>query len=181
MKTEVKTLFLLRHAKTLPADEGGRDRDRALTAEGLEDARALGRLVNRRGWRPDLALCSPAARTRQTWEALDLRAGNVLYPEKLYTGGRGEMLHLIQNAGDEAAALMIVGHNPGLYELAAMLAEFGEEPLAARLSGGYAPGTLAVFECPAAGWGHIRPGGNRLAGLFEPLDYNGPATPARWT
>ena len=178
----MKRLFLLRHAEAGPSSDGS-DRERALSDTGKADARALGLEMKRRSYNPDFTFCSPALRTKQTLEGLEraLPDLSVEYPDKLYNGACGDLLRFIQNANDEIENLMLIAHNPGIHELTAMLAGEGAPALVSRLAAGYKPGTLSVLDCPGQNWADIQPGENPLTDLLEPLDYNAPATPARWT
>ncbi len=178
----MKQLFMLRHAQALPP-ESGEDRERKLSPNGLEDSKALGQDMAKKGYRPDFILCSPSVRTKQTLEGVmgAMEEAPMDYPDILYNASAGDLLHLVQQADDSAQALLLVAHNPGIYELAARLTGSGSNTLMARLSGGYKPGTLSVLSCPCEKWTDIAPGENELTDLLEPLDYNAPARPTRWT
>ncbi|MCB1562935.1 MAG: histidine phosphatase family protein [Alphaproteobacteria bacterium] len=180
-----KRLFLLRHAQTLPSGEGG-DKARRLSPKGEADARALGALMRKKTYMPEVVLCSPALRTRQTFEGVarhfEHELARVEFPDALYNAPEEELLWALREISDEVSSVLIVAHNPGIHVLAARLAQENAPALMNRLTGGYAPGTLTVLERPeAAGWADIRAGENPLLDLLDPLDYNAPATPARWT
>jgi len=178
----MKQLFLLRHAQTLPGN-GLADIERKLTPNGQTDARALGGAMKTRGYQPDFIFCSSARRTQETlghiMETLE-ECPTEITPN-IYHGGRGDLFHLIQNAGEDIDTILLIGHNPTIHKTAFTLAQEDSPALMGRLSGGYAPGTLSVFECSCATWAEIQAGTNPLIDLLEPLDYNAPATPARWT
>ncbi len=178
----MKRLFLLRHAQTLPAS-GLSDIDRKLTPNGQADARALGSAMKAKGYQPDFIYCSPARRTKETLSLLleSLEERTVESPNSIYHGTRGDLFHLIQNASKDVQNLLLVGHNPVIHELAATLAKEDSPALMNRLAGGYAPGTLGVLDCSCASWSEIQAGANPLTDFMEPLDYNAPSTPARWT
>lgn len=180
----MKRLYLLRHAQTMPGSPGGGDIDRALTPQGREDAAALGRDMARRGFMPDTILCSEARRTRETLEELAQNFGAALpspaFSRAIYEAGRGELLAMIQSAPEEAGAILLIGHNPAIYELAALLGHHAEGSAGGRLAQGYPPGTLTVFEIPAAHWADLDPGAVRLVLLAGPIDYNAPERPTRW-
>src|SRR5688500_9657880 len=116
----MQRLILMRHAEAERAAGSGRDRDRGLSARGRTDAAAMGRALAARGLQPDLALVSPAARTRQTWELLHDAFGDVQIrdDEALYNGGAGALRRLVEAAEEEAGCLMLVAHNPGVHLLA---------------------------------------------------------------
>lgn len=179
----MKTLFLLRHASALSSGEEGGDKERKLAPQGEADARALGRAMAHKDYRPDYVLCSSAARTRQTLECALEAPGDVQsdFQDVLYNGSAGDLLYAIRQGGGAADSLLVVGHNPGIHELAALLTGSGPQSLAARLAGGYRPGTLSVLKCDIESWDALQEGKNELADFLEPPDYNAPANPARWT
>jgi phosphohistidine phosphatase len=120
----VKRLLLLRHAKALAASTGGEDADRFLSARGREDAARLGRYMKSEGYSCDLALCSPAQRTRDTLEAVltEFRARpKVKFVAELYLADARTMISIMRRMGGAASALTVVGHNPGIEECARRL------------------------------------------------------------
>lgn len=151
----MQRLILMRHAEAERAAGSGRDRDRALSARGRADATAMGRALAARGMRPDLALVSPAVRTRQTWDLLHDAFGDVQVreDEPLYNGGAGILRGFVEAAEDEAGCLMVVAHNPGVHLLAVeYLVESAASPaLLDRMSGGFPPGAAAIFTVDVAG------------------------------
>lgn len=175
-----KRLFLLRHAQAL--SDAPSDKDRALSPKGIEDAQALGRVMAKKGYFPDLVLCSPALRTRQTLEALEEGLGkrHSERPDILYNGAAGDYLAEIQKASDEYSDVMVVAHNPSIYELVIRLGNPEQDSMMQRLSAGYQPATLSVLECACSSWKDIQFGENDLSYLAEPIDYNAPARPTRW-
>lgn len=180
----MKRLYLLRHAQAMPAQPGGTDIERPLTPQGTADAAALGREMGRRGFSPDTIFCSEARRTRETLEGLAQSFGASLpqpvFSRKIYETGCEGLLEMIQNAQDTAKALLLVGHNPAIYELAAILGRHAPGSAGGRLAQGYAPGTLTAFDIPAERWADIDPDEARLVTLMSPIDYNAPDRPTRW-
>jgi phosphohistidine phosphatase len=114
------TLVIMRHAKAANPERTA-DVDRPLTARGHADAAAAAPWLERRGYRPDLVLCSPARRARQTWEALALSGPVVRYDRRLYGAGALELLDVVCEVEDEMRVLLLIGHNPGLSELSSVL------------------------------------------------------------
>jgi phosphohistidine phosphatase len=118
-----RTLILLRHAKAAGA-EGAPDRDRPLTPRGHADAAAAGVWLSHLNICPDLVLCSPARRTRQTWHGVAVAlAGtpDVRYEEQLYGASVAALLGLVTAVGDEPVTVALVGHNPTVSQLSALL------------------------------------------------------------
>lgn len=121
----MKRLLLLRHAKAAPAQEALADIARALTERGEQDARRTGERLREHHERPDLILASPATRTRQTarWVAQTLAypETNVEIVDRLYLAGLEEILEVIRGQKRTVQRLLVVGHNPGLTEVAQRL------------------------------------------------------------
>lgn len=166
----MQRLILMRHARAEKTSASGHDRDRPLSATGRADAATMGRALAARGMRPDLALVSPAARTRQTWDLLHDAFGDVQVRENepLYNGGTDTLRRFVEAAEDEAGCLMVVAHNPGVHLLAVeYLVESAASPsVLDRMSGGFPPGAAAIFTVDMAG---------RCAfeGFLQPRDLGG--------
>ena len=160
----MKTLLLLRHAKSSWKDANTRDFDRPLNQRGLKAAPAIGRLIRKRKLQPDLVLSSPAERARQTAQlALDA-AGlktELRYDERIYEASVARLFEIISQIDDEANQVMLVGHNPGLEELLAALTGEGRSfPTAA----------LACVELSIEKWNKVRAGGGQLEWLAKPKE-----------
>ena len=131
-----RTLVLLRHAKSeTPGD--GPDLQRQLTEKGRADATAAGAWLAAEGLRPDLVICSPATRTRQTWHGVAVGLGtadpaaaapDVRYEQRLYDGGRTEVIDLLRAVPDEVGTVLIVGHNPTMSDVSVLLRTDREDP-----------------------------------------------------
>ena len=151
----MQRLILMRHAKAEKASASGRDHDRPLSDRGRADAAAMGRALAARGMRPDLALVSPAARTRQTWDLLHDAFGDVQVRDDapLYNGSAETLRRFVEAGEEEAGCLMVVAHNPGIHLLAVeYLVESAASPAVLdRMSGGFPPGAAAIFTVDVAG------------------------------
>jgi phosphohistidine phosphatase len=148
-------LILMRHATTERAATSGLDRDRALTEQGRKDALLMGRTLFEKGLRPDLALVSTAARTRQTWDLIQEAFGDVevrLEPA-LYNASDDVLRRHVEAAEDEAGCLLVLAHNPGVHMLAHQyLIESAASPsVMDRMAAGFPPAAAAVFEVDVAG------------------------------
>ncbi|HZM80790.1 MAG TPA: histidine phosphatase family protein [Candidatus Limnocylindrales bacterium] len=120
-----RTLVLLRHAKA-DRPNGVADVDRPLTDRGHADSAAAGAWLAKQGYAPDLVLCSPSKRTRQTWHSVAValaRAASptVRYERELYDGGAEDLLKVIQTADPAARVVMVIGHNPSVSVLSELL------------------------------------------------------------
>src|SRR2546421_5335808 len=150
-----RTLVILRHAKAeRPA--GTADEDRPLTQRGHADSAAAGAWLAARGYRPDLVLCSPSKRTRQTWRGVAVAlAGSpepeVRYDPDLYHGGVAEALTVVQGIPANVGTVLLIGHNPTVSMLSALL-----DHAAGRDSDGLRTCGIAVHR-REGGWADFRP------------------------
>jgi phosphohistidine phosphatase len=161
----MKHLILMRHASAGPAAD---DRERPLSAAGQREALsvggALGALATY-GFRPDQALVSPARRARETLAGVrtglrSLAAAET--DEALYLASARQLLARLQRIPDETAQLLLVGHNPGLSELAQLLAGRAEVVV------GLAPAAYAALRIPGVRWCELEPGCAELVKLVTP-------------
>jgi phosphohistidine phosphatase len=173
----MKRLYILRHAKAVPGEPGQDDHARPLTLRGLADAEAMARYMRKNSARPDRVLVSTSARTVQTAD-LVLRELEMPpradYRDALYLASPGKILSLLQSAPAKAESILLVGHNPGLEELATLLAR---EPVRRKererrdvLEEKFPTGALAVLDFDIARWRDIRPGEGKLADFVRPKD-----------
>jgi phosphohistidine phosphatase len=131
----VKQLLLLRHAKSSWDDPDLDDFDRPLAERGLKAAKLMGRELAARDWLPDQVLVSSALRTRDTWRlvAAELPAHpRVVFANALYDASAADVLSQIRLADPSSGCLVVVGHNPGLEDLAKQLAGSGSEAKARK-------------------------------------------------
>jgi phosphohistidine phosphatase len=118
-----RTLVILRHAKA-ERPEGVPDAERPLSDRGHADSAAAGAWLVHTGLLPDLVLCSPARRTRQTWHGVALglpSAPEVRYDPVLYGGSARTLLAAIRSAANDATTVLLIGHNPAVSELSVTL------------------------------------------------------------
>ncbi len=151
-------LLLLRHAEAMQAAPDGRDSERPLSLRGEQQARAAARWLESRSAAPDALLCSPARRAQMTAEAIAGILKRLPAPQFLpaiYQATPGELLSLLENHAAQAGRVLLIGHNPGLEQLLALLTQ-------GRSSGarGMAPASLAWLELedemPEPGHGRLR-------------------------
>ena len=156
----MQELILLRHAEALPAPAGADDRDRALSPHGEQEAQAAGRWLAEHGARPDRVLSSPATRTRRTAElaARAIAPGAAIgIAAEIYDATPGELLALLDQHAD-ARSVLLVGHNPGIERLVALLVEGRSDEFR-----GMPPGGLAVLHLH----GPLEPGNARLDAFWS--------------
>ena len=164
-------LYLLRHAKAVPQGDM-RDTDRPLEERGRAGARSVAEWLKRQKIAPQLVLCSPAARTRETLAIVAegfAKAPRIDYDPGLYLAGAERLLDRIREIPDDVDRVMMIGHNPGLHELAQLLSDTNVGPLADRLATNLATAGLARFEVNVE-WASLRRRGARLVALVTPKD-----------
>jgi phosphohistidine phosphatase len=166
----MRRLLLLRHAKTERPEPGERDRDRRLTKRGRDDAPLIGAYMARHGLVPDLALVSPATRAEETWalvaKALPT-APKVVEEEGIYNAGRDKLIGIIRKARD-AHVLLVVGHNPGLHELAVSLIASGDVEARERVNEKLPTSGLVVIDLPFDDWSRLHPNAGRIERFVSP-------------
>lgn len=172
-----RVLHLLRHAKSSWRDAGLEDRDRPLNARGHHAAQLVAALLAREPI-PDLVLCSSALRTRETFDYLARAYGRtppVSIEEGLYLATARALLERIEAVEDEVATLLVIGHNPGLHELAVALARHGPRADRARLAAKFPTAALASFRV-AGPWHAIGHAPIALASYVVPSDLDAAET-----
>lgn len=169
----MKTLFLLRHAKSSWADPGAHDFDRPLNARGEQAAEAIGRELRRLGLVFDAIVTSPAARAIETLE----RAGRgygapfaAREDSRVYLASPATLLAIVHEADDAVDRLLLVGHNPGFEQFAAGLTECGEGPLDAVTGGKFPTGAFAEIALPIDHWREAELGTGRLIRFVRPKE-----------
>ena len=147
-------LILMRHAQAEPSATGG-DAARVLSTTGRHEADLMGRALAERGLKPDLALVSTAARTRQTWDEMHDAFGDVEVRDlaPLYNASADAIRRLVEVSEEEAGCLLVLAHNPSVHVLAVeYLSESAASPaVLERLAGGFPTGAAAVFTVDVAG------------------------------
>ena len=165
-------LYLLRHAKAAPNEDGIADRDRPLVERGRKGAETIAKWIKRHQLSPDLVLCSPAARARETFDLVrGAVAGRpeIRYEPALYLADAGGLLAQLRQIPESVDSVMLVGHNPGLHELAMLLSDTQAGALPGRLATGLPTAALVRFEV-GGDWGGLIRRGARLVALVTPKE-----------
>ena len=167
----MKQLLILRHAKSSWDDSELADFDRPLAPRGLKTAPLMGRELARCGWLPDLALVSPALRTRDTWRlvAQELpKSVPAQFAEELYEAAAGAILARVRQA--RAKSLLVIGHNPGLQQFALRLAGAGsDEAVFKKIEAKFPTAALARFTLDED-WADLAFGSAKLTHCLRPKD-----------
>jgi phosphohistidine phosphatase len=171
----MRRLMLLRHAKTENDAPSGRDQDRRLDKRGRNDAAEIGGWIGRHPPFSDSVLVSPAVRAHQTWDIVweaikDLgREPQVELLPELYGADPSQLLETIRAASaTDPKRLMVVGHNPGMHELALALAGSGEDAGRKALADNLPTSGLAVFDFAVDSWEDVAFRRGRLVQFVSP-------------
>jgi phosphohistidine phosphatase len=161
----MKTLLILRHAKSSWKDDNLPDRERPLNKRGQDDAPKMGALLRKHNLEPDLVLSSPAQRARSTAELVIEESGyegEAEYREELYSFDAGPYLEALTGLAESIRCVLLVGHNPAM------------EELVERLTGEYLPmptAALAQIELPVEHWSELAsPREGKLVELWRPKE-----------
>ncbi len=173
----MKTLFLLRHAKSSWETEGQRDFDRPLNPRGRAAAAAMAQHIAAEHIVPDVVLVSPAVRTRQTAQLV--HGGQTRWPaprfvDEIYMASGETLLGLVRAAPPDAASLMLIGHNPGLEDLAFQLINTGAAELRQRLDEKFPTATLCALVFEGDSWEDIASKSATLTQFTRPRDIGQP-------
>jgi len=166
----MRRLMLLRHAKTERPEGGQRDRDRQLTKRGRADAPAIGAYMARHGLVPDAALVSPAKRVLETWELIAetfAKAPRLVTEERIYNASAEALIEVIAETRS-AHNLLVIGHNPGLQEVAVRLCVAGDVEARERLAEKLPTSGLVVIDLAFDDWSRLPRHAGRLEHFVTP-------------
>ncbi|WP_248308537.1 histidine phosphatase family protein [Bosea sp. 124] len=162
--------MLLRHAKSnWPA--GMVDRERPLAARGHEAAPVMGRYLADELLLPDLVLVSPARRTQETWDLVSpmlAEKPGIQHEPRIYEAKAQRLLEVVQETAPSVRTLLMIGHNPGFEDLAALLSGHGDRYAAARMAQKYPTCGLAVLDFAVEDWRDVAARGGRLDRFVTP-------------
>jgi phosphohistidine phosphatase len=167
----MRRLMLVRHSKAERAEPGVGDQDRVLTDEGRTDATTVGAYLANHSFRPDHVLVSPAARTHETWRqiAAALRAApHAKFDQRIYNASAQALFDVLAEVPDEARAVLVLGHNPGLHELAVLLTATGDIDLRERLRENFPTSGIAIIDFALDSWSKLHPRSGRLERFVSP-------------
>lgn len=165
----MKRLTILRHAKSGPAKPGMADFDRSLDARGRQAARRLGAELKRRGLEFDHVIASPAVRVRETVQELAGAMGRTLsvaFEPSIYEASPSDLLRAMREIPDSAATPLLVGHNPGLHELALDLTRDDPGEHRQRIMGSFPTTALVIVSLQAETWSDVGPASGKIVELI---------------
>lgn len=172
-RTRVKHLLLLRHGKSGWDDPSMRDFDRPLTPRGERASRAMGKLLRKLAGELQTVIVSPARRTVDTLAQVEAGYGAALRAttdERVYMASAATLLDVIHEFDPQTATAMIIGHNPGLEDLALDLAATGENGLRETLYAKFPTAALAVITLNNVDWESAGKNSGHLTHFIRPRD-----------
>lgn len=174
----MKTLHLLRHAKTIEGPLHGTDHARFLTPRGVKAAKVLGEHLTATYFSVDKVFCSTARRARETYELIApaLKGATVAFRDRLYLVETSDLLEFIHGLPDKADSIMIVGHNPGLHNIAVSLSKTaarGKAEVLTALREKFPTGTLCSLAFDVKRWRDVETGTGTLTSVVRPKDLEG--------
>jgi phosphohistidine phosphatase len=164
-------LSLFRHAKSSWSEDKLKDFDRPLADRGKAAAPRMAAYMAREGLAPELILCSPAVRTRQTLDLIlpSLPGGpTVIYEDGFYLAAVSVLLTRLRQVEGKVHHVMVVGHDPGLHGLALALAGSGPPEMLQALAAKFPTAALAVITFKLRDWSRVAPGAGRLERFVTP-------------
>jgi len=165
------TLSLLRHAKSSWVDPAQKDFDRPLAERGREAAPRVGAYMAKEGLEPDVILCSPAVRARQTLDLVlpQLAAQpTVEYEDLFYLAAPSVLLARVRRIAAKVEHILIIGHDPGMQGLAVDLAAKGDPELLQAVASKFPTAGLAVITFKTNDWSKVAPGKGHLIQFMTP-------------
>jgi phosphohistidine phosphatase len=167
----MQTIYLLRHAKSSWADPTLADHERPLAKRGRRDGKRIAKHLHRAGIEPSLVLCSSAVRARDTLDLVRPALGDatVDIEDELYAASAERLLERLRDLPDDVDSVMLVGHNPGVQDLALVLASSGAER--PRLEAKFPTAALATLSVAKPSWRELAAGDAELTAFVIPKQF----------
>lgn len=165
-----RTLLLLRHAKSSWQDAKLRDFDRPLNPRGIKACQFMAGLFSEKAINPDIILCSPAARTRETLHRIAEQtplSAKPIFEDRLYGADAKGLIAELQKT-EHAKSILLVGHNPAIHDLALLLCRRGRAEAMDRLERKYPTAALAEIRLPGPYWHNLHPNDGVLVDFIQP-------------
>jgi phosphohistidine phosphatase len=170
----MRRLLLLRHAKAERPRPGAEDPDRVLAPRGREDAPKLGAFMVRHALVPERVIVSTAKRARETWDLVASAIAKrppVVFDERIYEAASQAILKVVKECEPKVHTLLVVGHNPGLHELAALLIASGNLEARQRLNEKFPTAGLVVIDFALDEWARLHAHAGRLDHFVSPRSF----------
>lgn len=172
----MKTIFLLRHAKSDWGNPALSDHDRSLNERGREAAPRMAAYIKSKKYKPDIVLCSTARRTVETYDLVKEALGDapVMFEESLYLAETRNLIERIKWLDDSFSSVLMIGHNPGFEQVANSLTRSpekeDEERLHKRMRDKFSTASFVVIKMPVEQWRDVKVGLGKLKDFMRPKD-----------
>lgn len=157
----------MRHAKSAWNDPNLADIDRPLGTRGRKAAPQMAVWLKVQGYQPDAVLCSSAQRARETLDLLKPvlpKSGRIQFLRELYMAMPREMLEHVTKTPEDSSCLLLLGHNPGIGDMASWLAGAGDSKMVAKMRSKFPTAAVAVLRFNASRWSEV---GGETAELID--------------
>ena len=154
----MKTIFLLRHAKSSWDDVSLDDFDRPLSPRGIKSCKKIGKYLKKNRLIPDIVYCSSAMRAKQTWELFNRivdKKENILYEDSLYMSDFSNFINIIKKTKNNFKNLMFVSHNPGIENLALELSKDKSNEIYEKINIKFPTGALIIIKFDLNNWSKV--------------------------
>lgn len=167
----MKTVHLLRHAKSSWKDPALDDHDRPLAKRGRKAAKTIAAYLKERRIAPDLVICSTAVRARQTFEpiAKAIKPAKVVLEEGIYEVAERKLWPYLRALPEETESVLLIGHNPGMHDFALALADAASRRSLPPPDGKFPTGAMASFRFDGR-WKELRRGRAAVAAFATPKE-----------
>lgn len=169
----MKTIFLLRHAKSSWNDPKLDDFDRPLSSRGIKSCNKIGKFLNKKKLIPEIVYCSNAIRAKQTWELTNRivkKKENIFYSNTLYMANLNSFITIVHKTIDNFNSLMLVSHNPGIENFALELIKNKKNKFYDKISMKYPTAALAIISFDEKKWSNIKIGTGKIIDFIKPRD-----------
>ena len=169
----MKTIFLLRHAKSSWDDVRLDDFDRPLSSRGIKSCKKMGKYLKKNKLIPDIVYCSSAIRAKQTWEVVNRIVEikeNILYEDSLYMSDFSNFINIIKKTKNNFKNLMIVSHNPGIENLALELSKDKNNEIYEKINIKFPTGALIIIKFDLNNWSKVDCKKGKLYEFIKPKE-----------
>ena len=169
----MKTIFLLRHAKSSWNKPELDDFERPLAPRGIKSAEKIGKYLKKEKLLPDIIYCSKAVRAKETWELVNRivkKKNNINYKNKLYMANFSDFLNIIKETKDNFKSLMLISHNPGIENFALEIIKNKESEKYKNIDYKYPTGALSIIKFNIKKWNEVTSSTGEIYEFIKPKE-----------
>ena len=169
----MKTIFLLRHAKSKWGDPNISDFDRPLADRGIKSAKKIGKYLKKKNYTPNVVYCSSALRAKQTCECINRiikKKKNIIYKKDLYMSDSGTFIKFLKNTKDKYNSAMIISHNPGIENFAIEMIQNKDNEIYDNINAKYPTGGLVIIKLKNSNWSKLKFESGEVCEFIKPRE-----------